>query len=218
MGNGSNQSSNPLQTGLRPSCHLWETREIIRMLSGRTNSRQFCFCVTAAARPLCFSVNHHSCYNGTKGRTKEAEWRQSHWSAKGGTMVVQGRQKHHANWHAMFTTVRNSLRGEQWLPLCIHFATMAMRMPSSCLPWVTCERPTSSATFVQLFLTCQKLHGDHGVHGQVWKSCAPPLSDQFNHSASFKSLTVTSPVLRSHKGGGRRSYSLCKGGITKRHT
>ena len=52
---------------------------------------------------------------------------------------------------------------------------MADHCPSSlrpqrcrCLPPMTCERPTPSPTFVRLFWTCSKLHGDHGVHGEVW--------------------------------------------------
>ena len=86
-------------------------------------------------------------------------------------------------------------------PLCIHSATTAICVPSSCLLWATCERPTSSATFVWLFWTCSKLHGDHGVPGDVWTSYVPPLNDQGNRSASLLPSTATWPVLWSHKGG-----------------
>ena len=35
-------------------------------------------------------------------------------------------------------------------------------------------------TFVPLFWTCSKLHGDHVVHGDVWTFFIPPLNDQCN--------------------------------------
>ena len=137
-----------------------------------------------------------------------AEWRHSgrhmlsgrYWLFKGGPMVVQGRQKHCSNWYTMFTTVRIVYGATNPRPLCIHSATTAMCVPSSCLLCVTCEWPTSS-TFVRLFWTCSKLHGDHGVHGDVWTSCVPPLNDQGNRSASFLPSTATWPVLCSHNGG-----------------
>ena len=86
-------------------------------------------------------------------------------------------------------------------PLCIHSATTAVCVPSFCLLRATCEWQTSSATFVRLFWTCSKLHGDHGVHGDVWTSCVPPLSDQGNRSASFLPSTATWRVLWWHNGG-----------------
>ena len=80
------------------------------------------------------------------------------------------------------------------IPLCIHSATTTMRVPSFCLFWPICGRPTSSATFVRLFWTCSKLHSDHGVHGEVWTSSVPPWNDQGKLSASFVPSTVTWPV------------------------
>ena len=72
-----------------------------------------------------------------------------YWSAKGGTLVVEGRQKHRANWYTMFSTARIFYGVTNGRPLCIYSATTAMRVPSSCLPWAIWERPTSSATFVR---------------------------------------------------------------------
>ena len=79
-----------------------------------------------------------------------------YWSAKRGTMVVQGRQKRRSSWYIMFTTVRVFYGATKGRPLCINSATTAMSVPPPCLFWTTCERPTSSATFVRLFWTCSK--------------------------------------------------------------
>ena len=98
-------------------------------------------------------------------------------------------------------------------PLCNHSATTAMRMPCSCLLWATCERPTCSATFVRLFWTCSKLHGDHGVHGEVWTSSVPPLNDQGIISAPFVPSTATWPVLWSHFCGRHKGRSPCVKGV-----
>ena len=63
-------------------------------------------------------------------------------------------QMHRSNWYKclhinIFYGARNGRL------LCIHSATTAISMHSSCLLWATCEWPTSSATFVRLF------QGDH---------------------------------------------------------
>ena len=88
----------------------------------------------------------------------EAEWLPQ-WSlngryrsAKGGTMVAQGKQKHCSNWYTLFTPVHIFYGATNSQPLCIHCAITAIRVPSSCLLWATCERPTSSATFVMNML------------------------------------------------------------------
>ena len=86
-------------------------------------------------------------------------------------------------------------------PFCIHSATTAMPLRPLCLIWATIERPTSSATLLRLFWTRSKLDGDHGVHGDCWTSCVPPLNDQGNHAASFERPMATWSVLWSHKGG-----------------
>ena len=81
----------------------------------------------------------------------------------------------------------------------------------ACLLWATCEWPTSLATFVRLFWICSKLHGDQGVHGEVWTSFVPPLNDQGSLSASFVPSTATWPVFGRTREA-QRSQPLCKGG------
>ena len=133
------------------------------------------------------------------GRPKEAQW----WY-KGGRSI--------AEIDTQCLPQYAFLRGDQYgRPLCIHSATTALRMPSSCLFWATCERPISSATFVRLFWTCSKLHGDYGVHGEVWTSSVPPLNDQGNLSASrfVPSTTTWSVLCRTREA--QRSQPLCKG-------
>ena len=76
---------------------------------------------------------------GCRGRRMEAQWSPQwslngrYWSAKGGTMVVQGRQKRRSNWYIMFTTVRLYLRGDQWRttvrPFCDHGDVCAFLQP-----------------------------------------------------------------------------------------
>ena len=133
-----------------------------------------------------------------RGRRMEAQWSPQwspngrYWSAKGGTVMVQGSQKHRSNWYTMFKTVRIILRGEQWPtpvhPSCNHGHACAFLLP-----------PLSD--FVRLFWTCSKLHGDHGVHGDVGTSSGPPLNDQGNLSTSFVPSVATWTVLWSHNGG-----------------
>ena len=173
--------------------------------------RKFCFCVTAAARPLIMpSLNDQSCCIGTTGRAMEAECigitiarvaQGLPWSPNRGTAVVTviaqwtllvGQRRHNGvTWEAevslkLIQNVYNSMHfygATNDRPLCIHSATTTMRLPSSCLLWATRGRPTSSATFVRLFWTCSKLHGDHGVHGEVCMPSEPPLNDQGKLSA-----------------------------------
>ena len=141
------------------------------------------------------------------------------WLLNGGTVVATviaqwtplvGQRRHNGGTRKAEESLKliHNVRIFYWAtngrPLCFHSAITAMCVPSSCLLWATCERPTSSATFVRLFWTCSKLHGDHGdhgVHGDVWTSCVPPLNDQGNRSASLLPSTATWPVLWSHKGG-----------------
>ena len=208
----------------------WLGRSVV---AGTQKVMFLCNCCSTTLVP---SKNDQSCCNGTTGRTKKAEWRQNHchgglsvavvaeWRHSGrhsdrsmdaigrpkDTMVVQGRQTCRSNWYTMFAFFTGLPMADHW-PLCIHSATTAMCVPSSCLLWATCERPTSSATFVRLFWTCSKLHGDHGVHGDVWTSYVPPLSDQGNRSASLLPSTATWPVLWLHKGGTKVAAPVLRG-------
>ena len=218
------QSCDLLATFERPE--NWPGRSVV----GRTQKVLFLcnYCSTTLVR----SSNHQNCCSGTtvewwveaeplpwwlngcRGRRMEAQWspewslKGRYWSAKGDTVVVQGRQKHSSNWYKMFTTVRNFFTGRPMTDLCIHSANTAMRMYSSCLLWATCGRPTSWATFVRLLWTCSKLHGDHGVHGKVWTSSVPPLNHQGKLSASVVPSTATWPVWWSHKGGTKVAVSV----------
>ena len=135
-----------------------------------------CNCCSTTLVP---SLNDQICCNGATGRAKEAEplprwlkgcrghWMEAQWSplwslngryrsAKGGTMVVQGRQKRCSNWYTVFTTVRIFYGATNGRPLYIHSATMAMCVPSSCLLRATCERPTSSATVLNMLKTSRR--------------------------------------------------------------
>ena len=170
-----------------------------------------CNCCSTTPVP---SLNDQSCFSGATGRTKEAEWRQNH--CQGGWRVVVvvewrhsghhcdrsmdaiGRPKEAQWWYKEGRSVAqiDTQCSQQYVffygatkgrPLCIHSATTAMCVPSPCLLWATCERPTSSATFVRLFWTGSKLLGVHGVQG--------------NRSASFLPSTSTWAVLWSHNGG-----------------
>ena len=150
------------------------------------------------------------------------------WSLNVGTVVATviaqwaplvGQRRHNGGTRKAGVSLKliNNVRIFYWAtngrPLCIHSATTAMYVPSSCLLWATCERSTSSATFVRLFWTCSKLHGDHGVHVDVWTSYVPPLNDQ---------ATVPPPFCLQRRPGqfcgrtreAQRSQPLCKGGKT----
>ena len=134
--------------------------------------RKFCFCVTAAARLLCLpwptkaAVVAHQVAKRRQsgGRTIANVAKGLPLSPNGGTMDAIGRAKEAqwwykegkscSNWYTMFITVRIFYGTTNDRPLCIHSATTAMCVPSSCLLWATSERPTSSATFVRLFRTC----------------------------------------------------------------
>ena len=186
--------------------------------------RKFCFCVTAVARPQCLPWTTKAAVvaqqvaqrRQSEGTTIAMVAQVLPWSLNGGTVVATaitqwtplvGQRRHNGGTRKADVPLKliHSVHIFYWAtngrPLCIHSATTAMCVPSSCLLWATCERPTSSATFVRLFWTCSKLHGNHGVHDDVWTSYVQPLNDQGNCSASLLPSTATWPVLWSHKGG-----------------
>ena len=197
---------------------------MVRTLSGRWNPESSVSVYNCCSTTPVHSLNDQNCCSGTTGRAKKAEWRQN--NCHGGSSVAVVAEWGHSGRHSnrSMDAIGRPKEAQWWYkggrrvaqidtqcshfywatngrPLCIHSATTAMCVPSSCLLWATCERPTSSATFVRLFWTCSKLPGDHGVHGDVWTSYVPPLNDQGNRSASFLPSTATWPVLWSHKGG-----------------
>ena len=132
-----------------------------------------CNCCSTTVVP---SLNHQNCCIGTarshkgvwvdaeplswwlkgcRGRRMEAQWSPQwslnggHWSAKGGTMVVQGRQRYRSNWYTMFTTVRIFTGDECPTPV----NPFCNNGDASCLLWVTCERPTPLATVLNMLKT-----------------------------------------------------------------
>ena len=138
--------------------------------------RKFCFCVTAAARPLCLPWMTKSAVVAQQvaqrrqsgGRTIAKVAEELPWSPDGGTVVATviaqwtllvGQRRHNGGTRkaeALLKLIHNAQTARIFhgttngRPLCIHSATMAMWVPSPCLLRATCERPTSSATFVRL--------------------------------------------------------------------
>ena len=133
-----------------------------------------CNCCSTTLVP---SLDDQSCCSGTTGRAREAEWRQNY--CQGGSrvaVVAEWRHRGHHSDHSMDAIGRP--KEAQWLykegekcrsnwykvhnsthfygatngrSLYIRSATTAMCMPSPCLHWATCERPTSSATLCDCF-------------------------------------------------------------------
>ena len=108
------------------------------------------------------------------------------------------------------------LRGDQWPThvhtFCNYGDACAFPLPPLSDLWATEFLGDPCACYCFTFLTCSKLHSDHGVHGEVWTSVVPPLNDQGKLLASFVPSTATWPVLWSHWEA-QRSQPPCKGGI-----
>ena len=141
--------------------------------------RKFCFCVTAPARPLCLPwttkaavvPQHVAQRRQSEGRTIATVAQVLPWSLNGGTVVATviaqwtplvGQRRHSGGTRKAGVSLKFETQCSHFYwaingrPLCIHSATTAMCVPSFCLLWATCERPTSSATFVRLLWTCFK--------------------------------------------------------------
>ena len=127
------------------------------------------------------SLNHQNCCSGTTGRAKEAEWRQNHYHGGGSRVAVVAEWRHSGRHSDRSMNAIGRPKEAQWWykggisiaqigaqclqlygllhratngrPMCIHFATTTMSVPSFCLLWATCERPTFSANFMRLFWT-----------------------------------------------------------------
>ena len=199
--------------------------------------RKFCFCVNAAARPLCLPWTTKAAEvaqqvaqrRQSEGRTIAKVAQGLPWSPNGGTVVatviaqwtllVRQRRHHGGTRNAeaslrLIHNVHNSthfLQGDQWPttvhPFCDHGDVCAFLLPLLSDLWVT----DLLGDFLRLFWTCLKLHGNHGVHRDVWMSCVPPLNDQGNHSAFFLPSTATRLVLWSHKGGTKVAAPVWRG-------
>ena len=157
------------------------------------------------------------------GRTIAMVTQGLQWSPNGGTVVATaiaqwtplfGQEGHHGGTREIEASLKlihnvyNSTRvcflfcfygATNGRPLCNHSSTTAMRAHSFGLLWAICERPASSATFLRLFWTCSKLHGDHGGHGEVWTSCVPPFNDEGSLSTSFLPSTATWYIYKTHQ-------------------
>ena len=145
-------SSGPLfiKAPFTQGCDLLATFERPEKLPGRPMlawTRKSNFCVTAAARSLCLPWT-----TKTAVETRQVAQRR-HIGGRGIAVVAQGIPRS-PNGGTVVTTVI----ARRWVCL------------PSCLIWVTCERPASSATFLLLFWTHSKRYGDHGVHGVAWTS------------------------------------------------
>ena len=171
-----------------------------------------CNCCSTTHVP---SLNDQILCNGTTGRTKEAECRQNHCQG-GGTMVATaivqwtllvGQRRHNGGTRKAEASlksihnVHNSTHLFTGRPMADHCASIQRPRRCVCLPPASFERPVSDRPPRWLFWTCSRLYGDHGVHGDIWTSCVPPLCDQGNRTASFLPSTAAWPVLWPHKRG-----------------
>ena len=214
-------------------CH----KESLMQRSPKT--RKFCFCVTATARPLCAHWTTNTAVVAQQvvqrrqsgGRTIAMVALVLPWSPNGGTVVdtviaqwtlLVGQRKHSVGTmeaeasRKLIHNVYNNTHEFTGLPMADPCASILRSLRCLYLPPASFERPVSDRPArrpknLWLFWTCSKLHGDHGVHGEVWTSSVPPLNDQGNLSASFVPSTATWSFLWSHKGGTNVAAPCVKG-------
>ena len=206
-----------IYTALRPSCHLWATGKLTTWRSVVVQTQNVLFLVNCCSTTPVRSLNHQNCCSGTTGRAKEEEWRQNHchdryWSAKGGTVVVQGRQKHRTNWYTMFTTVRII-----W-PVADPCASILWPQWCACLLPASFERPMSDRP-------PRWPLGDCFEHAQNFTATMTPMAGSkrpLRHPRTTKANFLPSLCLQRRPGqfcgrtrGAQRSQPLCKGGIGK---
>ena len=221
-----NMPPTPLTHGwnLRPSCHLWATRQFTRKLSGRPRTRKACFWVTAAARSLCVPWTTKTTVvtqqvvqrRQSGGRTIAMVAQGLQSSPNGGTVVatviaqwtllVSQRRPKCGTGEAksslkLIHNVYNSTLFTGWPMIPVHLFCDLGGDVCAFLLWATYERPTCPATLCDCFEHAQKLHGDHDIHCDVWTSSVPPMIDQGNLSASLVPSTVTRPVCGRTRGG-----------------
>ena len=208
-------------------CYLCATFERPENWPGRSvvaQTQKILFLCNCCSTTLVCSLNDRKCCSGRTGHAKEVEWRQNH--CHGGSRVAVVAEWRHSGRHSdrSMDAIGRPNEAQWWYKggrniaqidtQCLQqyaffygatngdpCASILRPRRCVCLPPASFERPTSSASFVRLFWTWSKLHGDHCVHGKVWTSSLPPLNDQGNLSASFVPSTETWLVLWSHKGG-----------------
>ena len=111
------------------------------------------------------------------------------WLAKGGTMVVQGRQKYHSNWYPMFSTVR-IFYGRPMADSC---ASILWPLWYVYLPPASFERPVSDRPHRRPSCDCFEPAQNF--------MAARPMCHPWTIKATFVPSTATWPVLWSHKWG-----------------
>ena len=141
--------------------------------------RKFCFCVNAAARLLCLLWGTKTAVqrkqDGSRTIPIVPQWLP--WSPNEGTVV--------ATVIAQLTLLVGQsrltcgtgeaeafLRGDQWPthvhPFCNYGDACAFLLPPLSDLRATEFLGDPCACYCFTFLTCSKLHSDHGVHGEVW--------------------------------------------------
>ena len=224
-------------------CDLRATFERLEKWWGRSvvvQTQKVLFLCNCCSTTLVPSLNDKSCCSGATGCAKEAEWRQNH--CEGGWRVAVVAEWRHSGRHCdrSMDAISRPKEAQWWYkegrrvaqidtqcsqqyvfftgrPMADHCASILPPRRWVCLPPASFERPTSSATFVRLFWTCSKPHGDHGVHGDVWTSCVPPLNDPRQPFCLLSALNgdLGTFVVAQWRQKGR---SRCKGGITHETT
>ena len=146
----------------------------------------------------------------------EAQWSPQwslngrHWSSKGGTMVVQGRQTSRSNWNTMFAFLTGR-------PMADHCASILRPRRCACLHPASFERPVSDRPPRRPLCDCFE-HAQNFT--ATMASMAMPERPVY-HPWTTKA-TVLPPFCLQRRPGqfcgrtreAQRSQPLCKGGIT----
>ena len=146
----------------------------------------------------------------------EAQWSPQwslngrHWSSKGGTMVVQGRQTSRSNWYTMFAFLTGR-------PMADHCASILRPRRCVCLHPASFERPVSDRPSRRPLCDCFE-HAQNFT--ATMASMAMPERPVY-HPWTTKA-TVLPPFCLQRRPGqfcgrtreAQRSQPLCKGGIT----
>ena len=147
----------------------------------------------------------------------EAQWSPQwslngrHWSSKGGTMVVQGRQTCRSNWYTMFAFLTGR-------PMADHCASILRPRRCVCLHPASFERPVSDRPPRRPLCDCFE-HAQNFT--ATMASMAMPERPVY-HPWTTKA-TVLPPFCLQRRPGqfcgrtreAQRSQPLCKGGITR---
>ena len=149
----------------------------------------------------------------------EAQWSPQwslngrYWSAKGGTMVAQWRQKNRSNSYIKFTTVRIFFKGR---PMADPSASILRQRRCGCLPPASHERPVSDRPPRRPLCDCFE-------HAQNFTATMASMARSERHLCHHRTSQATFlPPLCLQRRHGRfcgctreaqRSQPLCKRGI-----